>query len=124
MKLALKIVAVILGGISVSHTAFAEHYNEGDQEQLTLECVLTNNKLASAFIAQDAAGYALGKTQTPTSELNLVTNQHGVTAYYNAGMISGGSLYWIRIVKGPYEYIVYDKEQRGDMSGVVVGFVE
>lgn len=35
-------------------------------------------------------------------------------------MIAGGSLYWIRVVKGPYEYIVYDKEQHGDMSGVVV----
>ena len=32
-------------------------------------------------------------------------------------MIAGGSLYWIRVVKGPYEYIVYDKEQHGDMSG-------
>ncbi|WP_368894009.1 hypothetical protein [Kluyvera ascorbata] len=93
MRLALKIAAVILGGVSINHTAFAEPYHESDQEQLTLECVLANNKLASAFIAQDAAGYALGKTDAPTSALNLVTNQHDVTAYYNVGMISGGSLY-------------------------------
>lgn len=49
-----------------------------------------------------------------------MTNQPGVTAYYTSQMIFGGSIYWIRVVKGQYEYIVYDKEQRGDLSGVIV----
>ncbi|WP_172728708.1 hypothetical protein [Kluyvera cryocrescens] len=120
MKLSLKIAAITLGCIVVAQTALAQSYSNEDQEQLTLECLLTNNKFASAFIAQDAAGYALGTTSSPTAELNLVTNQQGITAYYSAEMIAGGNLYWIRIVKGPYEYIVYDKEQRGDMAGVVV----
>lgn len=35
-------------------------------------------------------------------------------------MISGSYLYWIRIVRGACEYIMYDKEQYGKMSGVVV----
>ncbi|WP_260862804.1 hypothetical protein [Citrobacter sp. Marseille-Q6884] len=120
MKFNFKIAVMVLGCITVPQSAFAEAYSTEDQEQLTLECQLTNNKLASAFIAQDAAGYALGTASSPIAELNLVTNQPGVTAYYKATTIAGGSLYWIRIVKGVYEYIVYDKEQHGDMSGVVV----
>ena len=120
MKFSLKIAAIVLGCIAAAQTSFAETYSSEDQEQLTLECLLTNNKFASAFIAQDAAGYALGTVSSPIAELNLVTNQPGVTAYYSAETIAGGSLYWIRIVKGVYEYIVYDKEQHGDMSGVVV----
>ena len=120
MKFSLKFAAIVLGCIAAAQTSFAGTYRSEDQEQLTLECLLTNNKFASAFIAQDAAGYALGTVSFPTAELNLVTNQSGVTAYYNAETIAGGSLYWIRIVKGSYEYIVYDKEQHSDMSGVVV----
>ena len=120
MKLTLRIAALTIVCMSLSQTALAASYSAEDQEQLTLECLLTNNKYASAFIAQDSAGYALGTQSAPTAELNLVTNQPGVNAYYNSQMIAGGSLYWIRVVKGPYEYIVYDKEQHGDMSGVVV----
>ncbi|ARD39354.1 hypothetical protein F8538_14050 [Edwardsiella ictaluri] len=120
MKLNIKIAAITLGCLTTIQPAFAQSYGTEDPEQLTLECLLTNNKYASAFISQDVAGYAFGTPASPTAELNLVTNQHGVTAYYNSGMIAGGSLYWIRIVKGAYEYIVYDKEQHGDMSGVVV----
>lgn len=120
MKFSLKIVAIVLGCIATAQTSFAGTYSSEDQEQLTLECLLTNNKFASAFIALDTAGYALGTASSPIAELNLVTNQSGVTAYYSAETIAGGSLYWIRIAKGGYEYIVYDKEQRGDMSGVVV----
>lgn len=120
MKLTLRIAALTIVCMTLSQTAFAASYSAEDQEQLTLECLLTNNKYASAFIAQDSAGYALGTQSAPTAELNLVTNQPGVNAYYNSQMIAGGSLYWIRVVKGPYEYIVYDKEQHGDMSGVVV----
>ncbi|WP_249418289.1 MULTISPECIES: hypothetical protein [Citrobacter] len=120
VKLSLKIAAITLCYLATAQNVSAESYTAEDQEQLTLECLLTNNKFASAFIAQDAAGYALGTNASPTAELNLVTNQPGVTAYYSAGMIAGGSLYWIRIVKGAYEYIVYNKEQHGDMSGVVV----
>lgn len=120
MKLTLRIAALTIVCMSLSQTALAASYSAEDQEQLTLECLLTNNKYASAFIAQDSAGYATGTQSAPTAELNLVTNQPGVNAYYNSQMIAGGSLYWIRVVKGPYEYIVYDKEQHGDMSGVVV----
>lgn len=120
MKTSLKIAAIALGCVAIIPSSFAASYSAEDQEQLTLECLLTNNKYASAFVAQDAAGYALGTVATPIAELNLVTNQPGITAYYNSEMIAGGSLYWIRVVKGPYEYIVYDKEQRGDMSGVIV----
>ncbi|HCB3266273.1 TPA: hypothetical protein ACJI8J_002973 [Kluyvera georgiana] len=119
MKLTLRITALTIVCMTLSQTALAASYSAEDQEQLTLECLLTNNKYASAFIAQDSAGYALGTQSAPTAELNLVTNQPGVNAYYNSQMIAGGSLYWIRVVKGPYEYIVYDKEQHGDMSGVV-----
>ncbi|HGY5132916.1 TPA: hypothetical protein ACNV5S_001235 [Citrobacter braakii] len=100
MKFSLKIAVLVLGCIAAAQTSFAETYSSEDQEQLTLECLLTNNKFASAFIAQDAAGYALGTASSPIAELNLVTNQPGVTAYYSAEMIAGGSLYWIRIVKG------------------------
>ena len=120
MKLTLRIAALTIVCMSLSQTALAASYSAEDQEQLTLECLLTKNKYSSAFIAQDSAGYALGTQSAPTAELNLVTNQPGVTAYYSAETIAGGSLYWIRIVKGVYEYIVYDKEQHGDMSGVVV----
>ena len=119
MKFSLKIAAITLSFIAGVQSSFAQSYSNEDQEQLTLACLLTNNKYASAFVAQDAAGYALGTEASPTAELNLVTSQSNITAYYSAGMIAGGSLYWIRIVKGPYEYIVYDKEQRGDISGVV-----
>jgi len=119
VKFSLKIAAITLGFVASVQSSFAELYSTEDQEQLTLACLLTNNKYASAFVAQDAAGYALGTETSPTAELNLVTSQSNITAYYSAGMIAGGSLYWIRIVKGPYEYIVYDKEQRGDISGVV-----
>lgn len=120
MKFSLKIAAIVLGCITAAQISFAEIYSSEGQEQLTLECLLTNNKFARAFIAQDAAGYVLGTASSPIAELNLVTNQPGVTAYYSAETIAEGSLYWIRIVKGVYEYIVYDKEQHGDMSGVVV----
>jgi hypothetical protein len=65
--------------MSLSQTALAASYSAEDQEQLTLECLLTNNKYASAFIAQDSAGYALGTQSAPTAELNLVTNQPGLT---------------------------------------------
>lgn len=119
MKLAQQITALVIGCMAFTQTAFAASYGAEDQKQLTLECLLTNSKYASAFIAQDSAGYALGTTSSPTAELNLVTNQPGVTAFYNSQMIAGGSLYWIRVVKGPYEYIVYNKEKYGDMSGVV-----
>jgi len=120
VKCRYKIAALTLGFIALVQPCFAESYNNEDQEQLTLSCVLTNNKYASAFITQDAAGYALGTASSPIAELNLVTNQPGVMAYYTSQMIAGGSLYWIRVVKGQYEYIVYDKEQRGDLSGVIV----
>lgn len=119
MKLAHQITALVIGCMAFTQTAFAASYGADDQEQLTLECLLTNNKYASAFIALDNAGYALGTTSSPTAERNLVTNQPGVTVFYNSQMIAGGSLYWIRVVKGPYEYIVYNKEQYGNMSGVV-----
>lgn len=101
MKLTLRIAALTIVCMSLSQTALAASYSAEDQEQLTLECLLTNNKYASAFIAQDSAGYALGTQSAPTAELNLVTNQPGVNAYYNSQMIAGGSLYWIRVVKGP-----------------------
>ncbi|EPS9360170.1 hypothetical protein ACVM18_004054 [Escherichia coli] len=98
MKLTLRIAALTIVCMSLSQTALAASYSAEDQEQLTLECLLTNNKYASAFIAQDSAGYALGTQSAPTAELNLVTNQPGVNAYYNSQMIAGGSLYWIRVV--------------------------
>ncbi|EHJ5407405.1 hypothetical protein KAO45_004855 [Salmonella enterica subsp. enterica serovar Wedding] len=120
MMSVLKTALIVSGCIAVTGTACAENYDSETQEQLTLECVLTNNKLASAFIAQDAAGYSLGTADNAKNELNLVTGQRGVKAYYTAAMISGGALYWIRIVRGAYEYIMYDKEQYGEMSGVVV----
>ncbi|MFS4685907.1 hypothetical protein ACL655_05190 [Klebsiella quasipneumoniae subsp. similipneumoniae] len=118
MKLTLRIAALTIVCMSLSQTALAASYSAEDQEQLTLECLLTNNKYASAFIAQDSAGYALGTQSAPTAELNLVTNQPGVNAYYNSQMIAGGSLYWIRVVKGLS--LIHISEQHGDMSGVVV----
>ncbi|GAB0643737.1 hypothetical protein MZ16F91_11150 [Escherichia coli] len=84
MKLTLRIAALTIVCMSLSQTALAASYSAEDQEQLTLECLLTNNKYASAFIAQDSAGYALGTQSAPTAELNLVTNQPGVNAYYNS----------------------------------------
>ena len=51
MKLTLRIAALTIVCMSLSQTALAASYSAEDQEQLTLECLLTNNKYASAFIA-------------------------------------------------------------------------
>lgn len=40
----------------------------------------------------------MGTASSPITELNLVTNQSGGAAYYNAGMSAGEPLYGIRFL--------------------------